>query len=1126
MKNFTLLSLFIFVNSFGQKIPELTTKEKNVVLKKLNIEVEIINNIAVTTYDMQFYNPNKRILEGELVFPLQQNQSVTRFALDINGSLREAVVVEKEKARVAFESTVRQRIDPALLEKTKGNNYKTRVYPIPAKGYKRVVLVYQEELPIQTNNYGYRLPLHFKKKLDDFALSIKILNIKDEPIVKSEFIKGFTFDKTTKTYYLKFSKKKFKSANEIFVKIPTQEEGNNLALSNNYFYYNTQLQVVPRKKEKVNKITIFWDNSFSQKNKKLISDINLLDAYFKALQNVKVELVTFNASASKPINFQVNNGNWNSLKTTLENQIYDGGSSFDFLQNYKDDSDEYLLFTDGLNTFSDLSFITEDRRIYTINSSIAANHLTLKNIANSTGGSYINLQKINTKKGLEKLVRVNLQFLGTSLNDETEIYPQKGEVVFDNFTLVGKNIPTKNFNIHFGYGKTIIKNVKVNVTQSSYENDVVKKMWATKKINYLSKKKEENETEIVNISKEYQVISPFSSMLILDRIEDYVTHNIEPPKELRSEFKRLISSKKDNKDQRLKRLQERLFNEYQDFLTWYDKKYEVKKDSVVKTLTIDSSNTSASHNTVIENSNPRNTNNTNREGTTTKTGIVSDDVSGPLPGVSVLIKGTTTGTETDFDGKYSINVKTGDVLVFSFVGMESAEKTVDASNTINIQLESGNVLDEVVVTGYGSTRQRRTLSYSVSEVSAEEVSNSLMGKVSGVNVSSPSTVVIRGANSISQSNNPLYVVDGKIVKNIRNLKPDTIESLYVLKQEQSKKIYGNRAKNGMIVITTKKGLEKHSDAIEDFEDMVKEKVELKGWIANTPYLKELKLIKDNDLAYKKYLELRSKYETSISYFIDVADLFFKRNQPKTATKILSNVAEVDLNNYELLRSLAYKLEEYKQYNKVVYIYKEILELRPEDIQSYRDLALAYEMNNEHQKSLDLLNQVVNGELLLKDEERRYKGIEAISFLELNRLINLKNSTIDTSKIKVKKASTPLDLRIVIDWNHNDTDIDLWVIDPNKEKCYYKHTKTKIGGLISDDMTEGFGPEQFTLKNAIKGKYEIKAKYYSNSQQKISGPTFLKMTVFKNYGKENEEKTVRLVRLAKQDDIIDLGTVKL
>lgn len=1125
MKNFTLLFVFIFVNSFGQNIPELTTKEKNVVLKKLNIEVEIINNIAVTTYDMQFYNPNNRILEGELAFPLQQNQLVTRFALDINGLLREAVVVEKEKARVAFESTVRQRIDPALLEKTKGNNYKTRVYPIPAKGYKRVVLAYQEELAIQTNNYGYRLPLHFKKKLDDFSLSIKVLNIKNEPIVKSEFIKGFTFDKKTKIYSLKFSKKKFKSANEIFVKIPVQKKGNNLALSNNYFYYNTPLHIVPRKKDKVNKVTIFWDNSLSQKNKRLISDVNLLDAYFKTLQNVKVQLITFNASASKPTNFQVNNGNWNSLKTTLENQIYDGGSSFDFLQNYKDDSDEYLLFTDGLNTFSDLNFNTKNKRVYTINSSVSANHLTLKNLANSTGGSYINLQKSNTKKGLEKLMRINLQFLGTSLNDKTEIYPQKGEVVFENFALVGKNRPTKNFKIYFGYGKTIIKKIEVNVTQPSYENNVIKKMWATKKINFLSKNKEDNETEIVNISKEYQVISPFTSMLILDRIEDYVTHNIEPPKELRSEFKRLISLKKDNKDQRLKRLQESLFNEYQDFLTWYDKKYEVKKEPVIKTPIIDSSSTSVPRDTVVENSNSRNTNNTIREGTTTKTGIVSDE-SGPLPGVSVLVKGSTISTETDFDGKYSINVKTGDILVFSFVGMENVEKTVDTSNTIDVKLEGANVLDEVVVVGYETTRQRRNLSYSVSEVSAEEVSNSLMGKVSGVNVNSPSGVVIRGANSISQSNNPLYVVDGKIVKNIRNLKPDTIKSLYVLKHEQSKKIYGNKAKNGMIVIITKKGLEKHSDAIEDFEDMVKEKIELKGWIANTPYLKELKLIKDNYLAYKKYLELRSKYETSISYFIDVADMFFERNQPKIATKILSNVAEVDLNNYELLRSLAYKLEEYKRYNKAVYIYKEILKLRPEDIQSYRDLALAYEMNNEYQKSLDLLNQVVNGELLLKDEDRRYKGIESISFLELNRLLNLKNNKVDTTKINVKKAYTPLDLRVVIDWNHNDTDIDLWVIDPNKEKCYYKHTKTKIGGVISDDMTEGFGPEQFTLKDAIKGKYEIKAKYYSNSQQKISGPTFLKITVFKNYGKENEEKTVQLVRLTKQDEIIDLGTIQM
>ena len=116
----------------------------------------------------------------------------------------------------------------------------------------------------------------------------------------------------------------------------------------------------------------------------------------------------------------------------------------------------------------------------------------------------------------------------------------------------------------------------------------------------------------------------------------------------------------------------------------------------------------------------------------------------------------------------------------------------------------------------------------------------------------------------------------------------------------------------------------------------------------------------------------------------------------------------------------------------------------------------------------------------------------------------------------------VDVKVVIDWNHNDTDIDLWIFEPNGEKCFYKHKKTKIGGLMSNDMTSGFGPEQYTLKKTVKGEYKIKANYYGDSLQKISGPTFLKVTTFINYGTNKEKKEVKLIRLSTKEKEIYIG----
>ncbi len=203
----------------------------------------------------------------------------------------------------------------------------------------------------------------------------------------------------------------------------------------------------------------------------------------------------------------------------------------------------------------------------------------------------------------------------------------------------------------------------------------------------------------------------------------------------------------------------------------------------------------------------------------TISGTVSDET-GPLPGVTILKKGTTQGTETDFDGNYSINAKTGDVLVFSFVGMKTAERTVGSSNSISLVMEGDNLLEEVVVVGYGTTtKQSFTGTAKVvktEDIEAKSVSNvsqALAGEVAGVTVvntsgqpGSVSTIRIRGIGSVNGNSAPLYVVDGVPFGNTLNsINPADIESTTVLKDATATAIYGSRGANGVILITTKKG---------------------------------------------------------------------------------------------------------------------------------------------------------------------------------------------------------------------------------------------------------------------------------------------------------------------------------
>jgi TonB-dependent starch-binding outer membrane protein SusC len=203
----------------------------------------------------------------------------------------------------------------------------------------------------------------------------------------------------------------------------------------------------------------------------------------------------------------------------------------------------------------------------------------------------------------------------------------------------------------------------------------------------------------------------------------------------------------------------------------------------------------------------------------TITGTVRDHTGEPLPGVSILIEGTTTGTVTDLDGTYSIEAEEGQVLIFSFIGFETQRREVGAANVIDVDMtEDAQAMDEVVVIGYGAQRERDLIS-SIARVSTEEIVRTpatnamqgLQGRVAGVQIVSSGapgtspTVRVRGVGSFEGGAAPLYVVDGMFFDNIDFLNPNDIESMSVLKDASASAIYGVRAANGVVLIETRSG---------------------------------------------------------------------------------------------------------------------------------------------------------------------------------------------------------------------------------------------------------------------------------------------------------------------------------
>jgi len=223
--------------------------------------------------------------------------------------------------------------------------------------------------------------------------------------------------------------------------------------------------------------------------------------------------------------------------------------------------------------------------------------------------------------------------------------------------------------------------------------------------------------------------------------------------------------------------------------------------------------------------------------TKTITGTVIDEQGMPLPGVNILVKGSSAGTQTDFDGKYSIQATPGDILVYSYVGFTPQEEIVGPVEVIDITLTAGEALEEVIVTAQGITRERKALGYAVAEVDSEQLESRaegdigrvLSGKASGINITAQSglsgsgtNITIRGLSSFSGSNQPLFIVDGVPFSSDTNaqgdfvegnsggsrffdLDPNNIANVNVLKGLAAATLYGTAGRNGVILITTKNG---------------------------------------------------------------------------------------------------------------------------------------------------------------------------------------------------------------------------------------------------------------------------------------------------------------------------------
>jgi tetratricopeptide (TPR) repeat protein len=272
--------------------------------------------------------------------------------------------------------------------------------------------------------------------------------------------------------------------------------------------------------------------------------------------------------------------------------------------------------------------------------------------------------------------------------------------------------------------------------------------------------------------------------------------------------------------------------------------------------------------------------------------------------------------------------------------------------------------------------------------------------------------------------------------------------------------------------------------------------------------------------YRIYLDERPDFEDSVAFYLDISYQLNERGQSALALRVLSNLAEMNLENRHILRVLGYRLLEAGKAREAVLIFKRVLSLADDEPQSYRDLGLAYAAAGEAQLAIERLYDIIE-----RDFPRQFPGLEVIALTEMNAIIAAAaaDKPLDTRRIDSRfLLNRPLDLRVTLTWDADNTDIDLHITDPNGEEAFYSHPLSYQGGRVSPDNTAGYGPEEYSLRRAKPGKYRVEVHFYGHRQQMITEATTIQLDFFTHYASSKVKKQSVTMRLKEARDRILVG----
>jgi Ca-activated chloride channel family protein len=924
---------------------EAPAGQSAIQLKSLAVHAVVSGLYAQTTQTLEFFNPNSRALEGWLHFPLPAGAVVCGYALEVQGQMVEGVVVPKQEARRILEAEVRKGVDPGLVEQVAGNLYRTRIYPLPAQGSRRIQVSYVQELTCQDHSAHFHLPLPQAQELAEIPVRLEVLQAPVGPNLQGLSLQaqpqGWLAEGRLPGHLPHNFHLELPDLPDQFGLVERTPEGE--------VFFCISCLAPPGGSLVPNRLGLAWDASGS--HQEWADEIAFLRTLAEHWPTTSVDLLVFRESCEAMLHFPTLSSALDHLESAPVPR--DGAtdlSQLDFSQAGFPHCQACILVSDGMDSLGRGLPKLGTLPILTITDQVVCDSGRLGHLSRATQGLFLNLSRQLPTDALREILEGFPRQLGWHCEGGSQVHlTQLG----GRFQVLGKldaNAPEAR-----------LQSLRVN-HQLAHPGNLLARAWAGLEVEAMQA--EGKESDLVELGRRYGLVTPGTSLLVLESLEQYLLYDLCPPlsqPEMRAAFLR------------------------------------------------------------------------QREQTQA---LESEARQGHLDIIAGLWHHRVQWWETDFEYSPEPAPLAKEVRCRQESFEEPACMAL-ADNDFGEVCASDAAPDMECLRAYPAP--------------ACEAAPSTVG--------SPCPAAPEGGA------------------------PSTTQAL---PQEAT--------------------------------------IQIRPWDPETPYLKAMAVV-DASRAYEVYLEHRCHYAASPSFFLDCADYLLLNGQLQAGLRVLSNLLELGLDDAALLRMCAWRLQQAEQLDPAIFILERVHRMRPDEPQSHRDLALALGDRNQpgdRFRALELLYHVV------QRPWDNFPEIELVALMELNRLLaqaEAAGMSVPDIDPRLKKL-LDLDVRISMAWDADLTDVDLHVYEPNGEHAYYGNSRTQIGGLVSRDFRNGYGPEEYVLRRAYQGEYRIESHYYGSSQQTLTGPCTVLVQVFTDYARPTEKRQMLTLRLDQPGVTVPVGNITI